>query len=109
MSTHSHVHISLNIILFICSPFDLKKNLPLIAGICGAALVTVILIGVIIYRLTRKEQRNYSASRHRPSCSVDEDLKNDINGQRTNGSTPNMALAVNSLSSRRSGSKEWYV
>lgn len=89
-------------------PFDLKKNLPLIAGICGAALITVILIGVIIYRLTRKENQHYNTPQHRPSCSIDEDLKNDINGHRVNGSTPNTALHNNSLN-RRSGSKEWYV
>ncbi|XP_067939175.1 neurexin-1-like isoform X2 [Watersipora subatra] len=90
-------------------PFDLKRNLPLIAGICGAALITVILIAVIIYRLTRKDSRNYASTpRHHPSSSIDDDLKNSINGQRTDASTPHTPLPLNG-SSQRSGSKEWYV
>ena len=39
--------------LYICSFFDITKNVPLISGICGAALITVILIAIIACRLTR--------------------------------------------------------
>ncbi|KAF6036830.1 Nrx-1 [Bugula neritina] len=90
-------------------PFDLQKNLPLIAGICGAALVTAICIGVIIYRLTRKQQESYPATpQHRPSCSIDDDLRLDIKEYRAGSSTADTTLPVSSLN-RRADSKEWYV
>lgn len=92
-----------------CSPFDLKKNIPLIAGICGAALVTVILIAVIICRLSRKEDEKYAVV-HRPSASIDEDLRNDVNGRRR-GSPPShtTSTVVSDQPNRRSDGKEWYV
>ena len=71
-------------------------------------MLTIVLIGVIICRLTRKEDEKYAASQ-RPSSSVDEDLRNDINSRYKEPPEPKMPLPVNGHSTGRSDGKEWYV
>ena len=95
------------------SPFDLQKNIPLIAGICGAAVVTVILIAVIICRLTHKEEEKYTTTAattvHRPSSSIDDDLRHEVNGHRMRSPPPTAVSSVGTPPNRRSDGKEWYV
>lgn len=92
--------------------FDLMKNIPLVGGISGAVLLTVLLIVIVACKLSRKEGGAYKVKK---SVTLDEGLPNDTSGKHPPTASPSSAKAtdVAATSGTANGStksvREWYV
>lgn len=75
--------------------FDIKKNIPLISGISSAGILTLILIIVITWRLTRKSDDETKNSNDLPPPPDDLYTVDELSSSISNN--------------RPVGNKEWYV